>query len=149
MLQLEKRFERPMINFGRQEPPIRHYPIAEVLLGQPVWHIVGVLPKKEPDGSTYARRTHFVTTKAGLAGAILQENPWREATVLVVLPPTFMQTTNPAVARCIGIWEGHDRDTPSLKGWGWETEEGSYADPSDGLDILTVVKDKMLWKEAK
>lgn len=42
-----------MMGLGDQEPPIRHYPLAEVLVGQPVWHIYGVLRVQEPDGSTY------------------------------------------------------------------------------------------------
>ena len=37
MFQVELRFERSMINFEGQEPPIRYYPIAEVVAGHLVF----------------------------------------------------------------------------------------------------------------
>ena len=46
MFQVEQRFERSMINFEGQEPPIRHYPIAEVVAGHLVFHIIGIQPIK-------------------------------------------------------------------------------------------------------
>lgn len=148
MLQLEKRFEQPMITLGDQEPPIRHYPLAEVLVGQPVWHIHGVLSVKEPDGSTYRRRTHFIATKAGLAAGILQENAWESATVFVIMPPALTASHLPEVARCTSLWECCDQDDLSLTGWGCDTDQGSFADPADGLEMESIVKVRTLWQAA-
>ena len=149
MLQLEKRFEQPMMAFGDQEPPIRHYPLAEVLVGQPVWHIQGVLSVKEPDGSTYSRRTHFIATKAGLAAGILQENPWEYATVFVIVPPALTASHLPEVARCTSLWECCDQDDLSLTGWGCDTDKGRFADPADGLAMESILKGKTLWQAAE
>ena len=46
MFQVEQRFERQMINFGEKDRPIRHYPIAEVVAGHLVLHIIGALLHK-------------------------------------------------------------------------------------------------------
>ncbi len=146
MLQLEKRFEQPMMAFGDQEPPIRHYPLAEVLVGQPVWHIQGVLPVKEPDGSTYRRRTHFIATKAGLAAGILQENPWEDTAVFVIVPPAMTASNLPEVARCTSLWECCDQDDPSHRGWGCDTDQGSFVDPADSLPNENLLKGKILWQ---
>ena len=146
MFQLEKRFERPVLGFGAQEPPVRHYPIAEVLVCQPVWHILGVLPIKEPDGTTYRRRTHFIATKAGLAAGILQENPWEDTTVFVVLPLLLSESLQPQVAICTALWECCDKDDHSMVGWGCDTDKGSFADPADGLLSDNVLKRKTLWQ---
>lgn len=146
MLQLEKRFEQPTMAFGDQEPPVRHYPLAEVLVGQPVWHIHGVLPVKEPDGSTYHRCTHFIATKAGLAAGILQQNPWEETAVFVIVPPALTASHLPEIARCTSLWECCDQDDPSLTGWGCDTDRGSFADPADGLLDENILKGKILWQ---
>ena len=60
MFQVEQRFERQMINFGEKDRPIRHYPIAEVVAGHLVLHIIGTQPIQEPDGHVYKRRTHLM-----------------------------------------------------------------------------------------
>lgn len=146
MFQLEKRFERSTLNFSGQEPPIRHYPIAEVLVGQPVWHILGVLPIREPDGTTYRRRTHFIATKAGLAAGILQENPWEDTTVFVVLPPSLTASSQPEVAVCTSLWECCDENDHTAVGWGCDTDRGSFADPADGLASDNMLKGKTLWQ---
>ena len=145
MLQLEQRFEHPMVNFGGEEPPIRHYPIAEVLMGQPVWHILGVLPKREPDGSVYRRRSHLITTKAGLAFGILDQNGWEQTEVWVVLSGLITGTHVPEVAKCLALWECCDRNDPKAKGWGCDAGSHSFADPSDGLQTDQVRKGKVVW----
>ena len=145
MLQLEKRFEHPMINFEGDEPPIRHYPIAEALMGQPVWHILGVLPVCEPDGNLYHRRSHFITTKAGLAFGILDQNRWTQAEVWVVLTGLITGTNASEVARCLAFWECCDQNHPEVKGWGCDAGAYAFADPSDGLDPESVRKGKVVW----
>ena len=114
-------------------------------MGQPVWHIQGVLPIREPDGSTYRRRTHFVATKAKLAVGILQQNFWMDAVVFVVLPPALTASRRPEIATCTALWECCDRDDASAIGCGFDTELGSFADPSDGLSTDSMVKGKTLW----
>lgn len=146
MLQLETRFERPMMGLGDQEPPIRHYPLAEVLVGQPVWHIYGVLRVQEPDGSTYHRRTHFIATKAALAAGILQENPWEETAVFVIVPPTLTASHLPEIARCTSLWECHDKDDPNAMGWGCDTDKNHFVDPAYGLDVENILKGKTFWQ---
>ena len=73
MFQVEQRFERQMINFGEKDRPIRHYPIAEVVAGHLVLHIIGTQPIQEPDGHVYKRRTHLMVTKVGIAAEILNQ----------------------------------------------------------------------------
>ena len=87
MFQVEQRFERSMINFEGQEPPIRHYPIAEVVAGHLVFHIIGIQPIKEPGGHIYKRRTHLMVTKTGIAAELLNQNDFEEVMVFVVIPP--------------------------------------------------------------
>lgn len=56
MFQVEQRFERSMINFEGQEPPIRHYPIAEVVAG----HLVFTLSESSQSRNRTATFTNGV-----------------------------------------------------------------------------------------
>lgn len=94
MFQVEQRFERSMINFEGQEPPIRHYPIAEVVAGHLVFHIIGIQPIKEPDGHIYKRRTHLMVTKTGIAAELLNQNDFEEVMVFVGSMPFCVELDN-------------------------------------------------------
>lgn len=145
MFQVEQRFERSMINFGGQEPPIRHYPIAEVVADHLVWHIIGIQPMKEPDGHVYKRRTHLMVTKAGIAAEILNQNNFEEVTVFVVTPPLSPSSPTPETKRCTAIFECNDKSHPSTKAWGCDCGSDSFVDPSDDIDPENIVSKKILW----
>ncbi len=145
MFQVEQRFERSMINFGGQEPPIRHYPIAEVVAGHLVWHIIGIQPMKEPDGHVYKRRTHLMVTKAGIAAEILNQNDFEEVTVFVVTPPLSPFSPTADIKRCTAIFECNDKNHPSTKAWGCDCGSDSFVDPSDDIDPENIVSKKILW----
>ncbi|GAB1386948.1 hypothetical protein MASR1M59_20960 [Melaminivora sp.] len=146
MFQVEQRFERSMIKFGGQEPPIRHYPIAEVVAGHLVWHIIGIQPMKEPDGHVYKRRTHLMVTKAGIAAEILNQNAFEEVTVFVVTPPLSPSSPTADIKRCTAIFECNDKSHPSTKAWGCDCGSDSFVDPSDDIDSENIVSKKILWK---
>ncbi len=146
MFQLEERFENQMIDFGDQEPVLRHYMVAEVLAGQPVWHLVGVLPIEEPDGHIYRKRIHYVTTKAGLAAGILESNPVEDVSIFIVMPPVLTASMQPEITRCKALWECWQQDDPEDKGWGCDTESGSFVDPLDGFQTEDVIRGKILWQ---
>lgn len=94
MFQVEQRFERQMINFGEKDRPIRHYPIAEVVAGHLVLHIIGTQPIQEPDGHVYKRRTHLMVTKVGIAAEILNQNNFEEVAVFVGSMPFCVELDN-------------------------------------------------------
>ena len=119
MFQVEQRFERSMINFEGQEPPIRHYPIAEVVAGHLVFHIIGIQPIKEPGGHIYKRRTHLMVTKTGIAAELLNQNDFEEVMVFVVIPPLNPSSSIPETKRCTAIFECSDKYHPNTKGWGY------------------------------
>ena len=146
MFQVEQRFERSMINFGGQEPPIRHFPISEVVAGHLVWHIIGIQPVKEPDGHVYKRRTHLMVTKAGIAAEILNQNEFEEVTVFVVIPPLTPSSSTPETKLCTAIFECSDKYHPNTKGWGCECGVESFVDPTDDIDAENVIGKKILWK---
>ena len=146
MFQVEQRFERSMINFEGQEPPIRHYPIAEVMAGHLVFHIIGIQPIKEPDGHIYKRRTHLMVTKTGIAAELLNQNDFEEVMVFVVIPPLTPSSSIPETKRCTAIFECSDRYHPNTKGWGYECEVESFVDPTDDIDVENVIGTRDLWK---
>ena len=145
MFQVEQRFERSMINFEGQEPPIRHYPIAEVVAGHLVFHIIGIQSIKELDGQIYKRRTHLMVTKAGIAAEILEQNSFEEVTVFVVMPPIDQNSPAAKVKECTVIFEFQDKEQPSTKGWGFECEGETHVDPTDEIDAVNITNKKTLW----
>lgn len=146
MFQLEKSFEQKLIDFGDQEIPVRHYPIAEVLFAQPVWHILGVLSVKESDGEIYKKRSHFLTSKASLAAGILVQNTFEETTVFVVMQPPLTTSMTAEVMRCTALWMCSDKNNPELTGWGWDAKGGAFVDPSDNVQIENALKGKVVWE---
>ena len=146
MFQVEQRFERQMINFGEKDRPIRHYPIAEVVAGHLVLHIIGTQPIQEPDGHVYKRRTHLMVTKVGIAAEILNQNNFEEVAVFVVIPPLSPSSPAPKTKRCTAIFECRDKYQPNTKGWGCECAVESFVDPTDDIDAENVIGKKILWK---
>lgn len=147
MFQLEKCFEQKMIDFGDQEVPVCHYPVAEVLFAQPVWHILGLLSVKEPDGKIYKRRSHFLTSRASLVASMLTENTFEETTVFVMMQPPLTTSMAAEVVRCTSIWRCSDKNDPKITGWGWDTEGGAFADPADSVQIENAIKGKVVWED--
>lgn len=117
MFQVEQRFERQMINCGEKDRPIRHYPIAELVAGHLVLHIIGTQPIQEPDGHVYKRRTHLMVTKVGIAAEILNQNNFEEVAVFVVIPPLSPSSPAPKTKRCTAIFECRDKNYPDTKAW--------------------------------
>lgn len=148
MFQVEQRFERSMINFGEKERPIRHYPVAEVVAGHLVLHIIGIQLIKEPDGHVYKRRTHLMVTKAGIAAEILEQNSFEEVVVFMVMPPLSPTSPAPEIKRCTVIFEFQDKEQPDSKGCGWgcECDGETFADPTDDIDLINITGKKILWK---
>lgn len=146
MFQVEQRFERRMVNIGKQEPPIRHYPIAEVVAGHAVWHIMGLQPIQEKDGHVYKRRTHILVTKAGIAAELLAQNNFEDVSVFVVIPPLLENAGVPKIHRCAAIWECFDKTDGSKKGWGCDLAGDPFVDPTDEIKAENVKKAQVLWR---
>ena len=145
MFQVEQRFELQMINFGEKDRPIRHYPIAEVVAGHLVLHIIGTQPIQEPDGHEHKRRTHLMVTKVGIAAEILNQNEFEEVAVFVAIPPLSPSSPAPAVNRCTAIFECRDKNYPDTKAWGCEFGAELFIDPTDDVDLENTTSKKMLW----
>jgi len=146
MFQVEHRFERRMVNMGKQEPPIRHYPIAEVVAGHAVWHIMGLQPIQQLDGHVYKRRTHILVTKAGIAAELLAQNNFEDVSVFVAVPSLLENASIPKIHRCTAIWECFDKTDRLQKGWGCDLAGEPFVDPTDEIKAENVEKTRVLWR---
>jgi len=50
------------------------------------------------------------------------------------------------VARCTAFWRCCHKDDPKILGWGWDTEDGSFTDPSDGVETADAIKGEIFWQ---
>ena len=143
------RFELPISRFS-QDPRIteRHFVVIEQCLNLPLWHLQ-LMPKAPPGSSDSQCSTLYLATEMETVVKVLSVD-WASSKVHVLLPDYLGKSGSPALARCLAIWECRVSKRDPRPRWLFETDAGSFADPSqdDSVDLKKLKKFALHWQAA-
>lgn len=144
------RFEFPISRFS-QDPKIteRRFVVVEQCLSIPLWHLQ-VTPKAPPGSRESQCSTLYLATQVEDVVKVLSVD-WASSKVHIVLPGYMGKSDSLALAKCLAIWECRASKRDTRPRWLFETDEGSFADPSqdDGVDPKDFRKFALRWQAAE
>ncbi len=147
MLRVEESFEFRDPILRALDPHMRQYHVVEQVFEWPLW-IAKVLPMQErgtnPDARIWSR--YVSSSMRGLLGIVLNPN-WERMRIHVVLPGYMALDRELRLARCLAIWEAAATADGARTTWIFETDHGTFADPELGLDLGTVQKRAVRWRD--
>ena len=143
------RFELPISRFS-QDPRIteRRFVVVEQCLNVPLWHLQ-VTPEAPPGSSESQCSTLYLATQVEDVVKVLSVD-WASSKVHVLLPDYMGKSDSPALAKCLAIWECRVSKRDPRPRWLFETDAGSFADPTqdDGVDLKRLKKFALRWQAA-
>ncbi|WP_157773829.1 hypothetical protein [Variovorax atrisoli] len=149
MLQVDERFEIPdPTRMGCEGPYTRRFHWVEHYFDAPLWY-VEVLPPSAKAPVQYWRR--FLVTRAADAAALLNHRHWESTRLHVLLPTYMIRGSDPEFSRCLALWQCHPLpgQDPSQPLWLFESEHGTYVEPTSGLDVTEVSRFRLHWRDAR
>jgi hypothetical protein len=127
----------------------RRFVLVEQCLNVPLWHIQ-VVPKAPQDSNEIQCSTLYLATHVEEVLKVLSLD-WQSSKVHVLLPDYMTQSDSPALAKCLVIWEYRTADGDTRPHWLFETNIGTFADPSqdDGVARKDLKKFALRWQAAE
>ena len=150
MFLTNNRFELPLTRFV-QDPRLteRRFVLVEQCLNVPLWHLQ-VVPKAPPGSDDMQCSTLYLATHVEEVLKVLSLD-WASSKVHVLLPDYMGKPDSPTLAKCLAIWECRASKRDTRPRWLFETDVGSFADPSqdDGVDPKDLKKFALRWQAAE
>ena len=150
MFRANSRFELPIPQF-LQEPGFteRQFVLVEQCLNVPLWHLQ-LMPKTLPGSDEMQCTTLFLATQVEEVLEVLAVD-WASSKVHILLPDYMGKSDSPALARCQAIRECRVSKRDPRPRWLFETDAGSFADPTqdDGVDLKKLKKFALRWQAAE
>ena len=126
----------------------RRFVLVEQCLFVPLWHIQ-VVPRVPLDSDEIQCSTLYLVTQVEDVLKMLSLD-WESSKVHVLLPGYMAKSDSLTLGKCLGIWECRTAGDDTRPRWLFETDLGSFADPSqdDGVDPKDLKKFALRWQAA-
>jgi hypothetical protein len=151
MFRAEQRFEVEdpvLLSFA---PDARQYHVVEQVLNLPLWRIEVMNSVKN---GKYIKRNErmwdrYLISQTGATVEFANSRRLARVKISVIVPAYLTESGNSELTVCKSIWEACSLDDPKHRGWIFDTNLGSFADPHYGLELKNSKKIKAHWKMAR